>query len=163
MLMILGNDSLSTRPYVRAPMKQAIVSGKIPSPSMRQFTVTRFSLVRAMVVVGALLSLCVSSNVGPCFLPLPALESYTAEILQQTPGTTASRSHSNGSAGFRVPIAQAQKRADESQAQPVAAMPRVHFVLPDDTRVFADLSHPDTYFGSALASLPSGRAPPRLI
>lgn len=137
-----------------------MVSGKIPSPSMRQFTLSRLSLVRAIVVGGALLSLCVSSNVGPCFLPLPALESYTAKILQQTPGTTASRSHSHGSEGFRVPMLQAQKRADELQAQPLALMPRVHFVLPDDTRVFPDLSHPDTYFGYAQASLPSGRAPP---
>lgn len=130
---------------------------------MRQFTLSRLSLVRAILVVGGLFSLCVSSNVGPCFLPLPALETYTAEILQQTPGTTASRSNSRGSAGFRVPMAQAQKRADELQAQILAVMPRVHVVLPDDTRVFADQSHPYFYFGTALASLPSGRAPPHLL
>lgn len=131
---------------------------------MKQFNLSRLSLVRALVVVGALFSLCVSSNVGPCFLPLPALQSYTAEILQETPDTNASRSSSTWSGGFRVPMAQAQKRADrELQAQQPAVMPGIHRVIPAKTRVFAELSHPDTYFETALASLPAGRAPPRLI
>lgn len=120
--------------------------------------------MRVAVVVGALFSLCVSSNVGPRFLPLPTLENYAAENLQQTRDATVSRSPSNGSNSFRVPMAQAQKRADrELQAQPLAVMPGSHFVLPHNTRVLAELSHPDAFLTSALASLPSGRAPPRLV
>ncbi len=131
---------------------------------MTKLILSRVSGLRAAVVVAALFSLCVSSNVGPRFLPLPALENYAAENLYGTTGTTASRSHSTASASFRVPMAQAQKRADrELQAQPLAVLPGINFVLPNRTRVFAELSGPDALFTLALASLPSGRAPPRLV
>jgi hypothetical protein len=131
---------------------------------MRQITSSRLSLSPAAVIFAALFSLCVSSNVGPCFFPLPVLENYAAENFQQTPDAKASRSHSKGSASFRVPMAQAQKRADrELNAPPLAVMPRIYFALPHNIRVFADSSHPDIYVGGALALLPSGRAPPRLV
>jgi hypothetical protein len=59
-------------------------------------------------------------------------------------------------------MAQAQKRADrELRAQPLAAMPGIDVGPPDNTRVFVELSDPDTLSTVALASLPSGRAPPR--
>jgi hypothetical protein len=126
-------------------------------------TLSGLSILRASVIVAALLSLCVSSNVGPRFLPLPALENE-AENLQQTTGATASRSQSNGLATFRVPMAQAQKRADrELQAQPLAVMPGLHFVLPNNRRVFVEFNDPDFLFTVASTSLHSGRAPPRLI
>lgn len=131
---------------------------------MMRLILSRLSVLRATVVVAALFSLCVSSNVGPRFLPLPTLESDAAENIQQITSTTASRSHSQTVASFRVPMAQAQKRADrELQAQPLAVIPGIHFVLPNNTRVFAELSDPHTVFTVALASLPSGRAPPRLV
>jgi hypothetical protein len=125
-------------------------------------TLSGLSILRASVIVAALLSLCVSSNVGPRFLPLPALENE-AENLQQTTGTTASRSQSNGLATFRVPMAQAQKRADRVQAQSLAVMPGLHFVLPNNRRVFVEFNDPDFLFTVASTSLHSGRAPPRLI
>ncbi|HKY29204.1 MAG TPA: hypothetical protein VJM12_14795 [Pyrinomonadaceae bacterium] len=131
---------------------------------MTQLILARLSILRAAIVVAGLFSLCLSSNVGPRFLPLPTLENYAAENLRQTTGTTASRSHSQTLASFRVPMAQAQKRADrERQAQPLAVIPGIQFVLPNNTRVFAELSDPDTVFTVALASLPSGRAPPRTV
>jgi hypothetical protein len=132
--------------------------------SMTQSIASRLSILRAAVVVAALFSLCVSSNVGPSFLPLPALENYAAENLHETTGTTVSRSHSTWLASFRVPMAQGQKRADrELQTQLLAVLPGNNFILPNLTRVFAELSRPDALFTLALASLPSGRAPPRLI
>jgi hypothetical protein len=131
---------------------------------MIRFILSRLSILRAAVVVTALFSLCLSSNVGQRFLPLPTLDNYAAENLQQTTGTTASRSPSKTSASFRVPMAQAQKRADrELQAQPLAVMHGIRCVLLINTRVFADFSDPDNLFTVALASLPSGRAPPRLV
>ena len=131
---------------------------------MTQLISVRLSILRTTVVVAALFSLCVSSNVGPRFLPLPTLENYVSENLRQATGTTASRSHSSTSANFRVPMAQAQKRADRNlRAQPLAVMPGIQVVLPNNTRVFAELSDPDALFNLALASLPSGRAPPRLV
>jgi hypothetical protein len=131
---------------------------------MTRSIASRLSILRALVIVAALFSLCVSSNVGPRFLPLPTSESYEAESLRQTTGATASRSHSTGAASFRVPMAQAQKRADrELQAQSLAVLPGINFVLPNKTRVFAEVRDPDVLFTLALASLPSGRAPPRLV
>ena len=131
---------------------------------MMRLILSRLSILRATVVVAALVSLCVSSNVGPRFLPLPTLDNYAAENVQHSTGTTASRSHSQTSAGFRVPMAQAQKRADrEVQAQPLAVMPGIHFILPNNSRAFAELSGRDNPFTVVLASLPSGRAPPRLV
>lgn len=131
---------------------------------MTPLILSRLSILRAIVVIATLFSLCVSSNVGPRFLPLPTLENYTAEDLQQTTGTKASRPLSSTSASFRVPMAQAQKRADrELQAKSLAVLPGIHLVLPNSTRVFAELNHPDVIFAVALASLPSGRAPPHLV
>ena len=128
---------------------------------MTRSNVLRLSVSRASVVVAALFSLCVSSNVGPCFLPLPALGNDAADGLQQA---TASRSPSRGLADFRVPMAQAQKRADrELQAQSPAVTPGINFVLPNAARVFVEGNDQDAFFTLALASLPSGRAPPRLI
>jgi hypothetical protein len=122
---------------------------------MTRLILSKLSILRAAVVVAALLTLCVSSNVGPRFLPLPALENYAAENLQLTTGT--------GSSSFRVPMAQAQKRADrELQAPPLAVMPGTNFVLANNPRVFAEVSHSNVLFSFALASLLSGRAPPRL-
>ena len=121
-------------------------------------------MLRAAVVVAALFSLCVSSNVGPRFLPLPTLENSAAENLPQTTGATASRSHSQALDSFRVPMAQAQKRVDRKlPAQPLAVLPGIHFVLPNNTRVFAEVNDPDTLLTVVLALLPSGRAPPRLV
>ena len=131
---------------------------------MTQLSLSRLSVLRAAVVVAALLSLCVSSNVGPCFLPLPTLENYAAESLPQTTGTTASRSRSATSLSFRIPMAQAQKRGDgELQGQPLAVLPGIHLVLPDNTRVLAEFNKSDSLYTVAPASLPPGRAPPRLV
>jgi hypothetical protein len=130
---------------------------------MVELSLSRLSILRGCVVIAALFSLCVSSNVGPNFLPLPALQTYAAEGCRKT-GATVSRSHATEFDSFRVPMAQAQKRADrELQARPPGVIARIHFVLPNDTRVFAELSSPDALFTLALASLPSGRAPPRLV
>jgi hypothetical protein len=147
---------------VLAPFK--IVSGKIQSQFMTQLTLPRLSILRGLVVVAALFTLCVSSNVGPRFLPLPTLEKYAAENLQQTIAATASHSHCTGEASFRVPMAQGQKRADrELQAQPLAVLPGTHFIFSNNSRLFAELAGPDHLFSLAPASLPPGRAPPRLV
>jgi hypothetical protein len=61
-------------------------------------------------------------------------------------------------------MAQAQKRAAwELRTQSLAVIPRIHIVLASNTRVFAELTDPEAIFTVALASLPLGRAPPRLI
>ena len=122
-------------------------------------------MLRASVVVAALFSLCVSSNVGPRFLPLPELESAAAERSYEQQGTTASRSHSEELASFRVPMmAQAQKRADRApQPRSLGVMPGVDYVMSNDCRLTAEVIDPKISITSALVSAPSGRAPPDSI
>lgn len=140
-----------------------IVSDKISSQSMTQLTLARILISRASIIVAALFSLCISSNVGPRFLPLPPVEKYAAENLQPATAASASRLYSRG-ASFRVPMAQAQKRADrELQAQSLAVIPGIQLVLSNNTKVFAEPSDPQSFFSVVLALLPSGRAPPRLV
>ena len=120
--------------------------------------------MRAFLIVAALISLCLSSNVGPRFLPLPNVTDPEEKELQQSQGITASRSRS-GRESFRVPImAQTQKRADrEAPPHPLAVTLRAGFVVANDARVateFRDVSH---LFTSTSVSQPAGRAPPRLV
>jgi hypothetical protein len=70
----------------------ALVSVKIPVTSMTQLMPLRVFSLRGLVVIAALLSLCVSSNVGPRFLPLPLLDSFGSESLLEV---TISPSRSN--------------------------------------------------------------------
>lgn len=125
---------------------------------------SRFSQLRAFLIVAALISLCLSSNVGPRFLPLPNVTDPEEKELQQSQGITSSRSRS-GRESFRVPImAQTQKRADrEAPPHPLAVTLRACFVVANDARVtteFRDVSH---LFTSTSVSQPAGRAPPRVV
>lgn len=133
--------------------------------SMLPLILSRLSVLRASVVVAALFSLCVSSNVGPRLLPLPVPESAAAEASHERQRTTASRSQSKQPGSFRVPMmAQAQKRADrELQPQSLCVMPGVDCVVSNDCRVTAEVIDPKIAITSALVSAPSGRAPPDSI
>ena len=126
---------------------------------------SRLSGLRASVVVAALFSLCVSSNVGPRLLPLPVPESAGAEASHEQQGTTASRSQSKEPGSFRVPMmAQGQKRADrEPHARSLAVMPGIDCVVSNDYRLTAEIIDPKISITSALVSAPSGRAPPDSI
>ena len=130
---------------------------------MLPLILSRLSVLRASVVVAALFSLCVSSNVGPRFLPLPELESAVAERSYEQQGTTASRSHSKELASFRVPMAQAQKRDRTPQYRSLAVMPGVDCVISNDCRVTAEVIDPKISSSFTLVSAPSGRAPPDSI
>jgi len=131
---------------------------------MLPLILSRLSLLRATVVISALFSLCVSSNVGPCFLPLPVPDSAAAEASHEQQSTTASRSQSKDPGSFRVPMmAQGQKRADrEPQPRSLAVMAGI-CVISINCRVTAQAIDPKVSITSALVSAPSGRAPPDLI
>ena len=130
-----------------------------------QLIISRFSKARAFLVFAALISLCVSNNVGPSFLPLPLISDRIAETPQKNQRDTASRVPSPAeSDSFRVPMmGQKQNRAaTEPQFQPFATTPKAGFVLPKDSRVLAESCFSVSFFTSASASQPPGRAPPRL-
>jgi hypothetical protein len=131
---------------------------------MLPLILSRLSGLRASIVVAALFSLCVSSDVGPRFLPLPVPESAAAERSYEQHGTTASPSHSEELASFRVPMAQAQKRADRApQPRSLDVMAGVDCVMSNDCRLTAEVIDPKISISFTLVSAPSGRAPPDSI
>ena len=135
------------------------ISLKISMPVQR--LVLRRLELRAIYVLAALLSLCVSNNVGPCFLPLPVVTDCVAENSQHQ-NDTASRSSSRTlSDCFRVPMGQTQNRADR-HAQAIAGVPKIGFMLLGDTRVNLKFNSLIPLLPAAAISQPPGRAPPRL-
>lgn len=127
---------------------------------------TRLFELRSLFVIAAIISLCVSNNVGPSFLPLPVLTDRLAEIPQQNQRDKASGLPSSAeSDSFRVPMmGQKQNRAaTKPHTQPVATTPKAGFVLPSNARVAAELDFPIPLFTCASVSPPPGRAPPRLV
>jgi hypothetical protein len=119
--------------------------------------------LRALLIFASIISLCVSNNVGPSFLPLPVRTDRVAEKPQEKQRDKASRFPSPAeSDSFRVPImSQTQKRAaQEPQAQPLAATIKAGIAPPLDSRVATTFSFPTSLFSSPLVSQPPGRAPP---
>ena len=127
--------------------------------------VVRLNL-RVVLVIAALFSLCVSSNVGPRFAPLPVLTNRAAEDRQDNLHNNASRSSLPGdSDSFRVPMmAQSHKRAVKGpQPQPLATILTGSLVLPILACAPAEFSYSALPLKSSLVSQPPGRAPPRLL
>ncbi|MFN2511934.1 MAG: hypothetical protein ABR568_10890 [Pyrinomonadaceae bacterium] len=138
-------------------------SGRISNHQMTCEPITSRFDVRSALVIAALVSLCVSNNVGPCFLPLPVVTERVAENRHKNQHNTASRPPSPAqSDSFRVPMMAQQKRADnEHYPQPLAATLKAGFV-PEDARAAAEFSYPISLLTSLSVSQPPGRAPPRL-
>ena len=131
-----------------------------------QSIISRFFRARAFLVLATLVSLCVSNNVGPSFLPLPVVTNRSAENSHGVQRETTSRLPTTAeSDSFRVPMmGQTQKRAaKEPQPQPFAKTQKAGFVFPTEARVAAELAFPIPVFTSALVSPPPGRAPPRSL
>lgn len=128
--------------------------------------ISRAFELRAVFVFATLISLCVSNNVGPSFLPLPVVTDRLAENSHGEERDTTSRPPSpTDSDSFRVPMmGQKQNRAAQVlQTQPFATAPNAGFLLPSDSRVTAEIGFPTPLFTSASVSPPHGRAPPRLV
>jgi len=122
---------------------------------------SRVFLLRVFVVNAALLSLCISSNVGPQFLPWPALDSPTsANLLAEHQEVIVSSS--NESISFRVPMmVQAQKRADRQLRSGSALLTTGIYVLPADVgRLPTEIMAPESLSTFPITLEPPGRAPP---
>jgi hypothetical protein len=131
---------------------------------VRQLNASNFVQLRAFIIVGALVAFCASNNVGPQFLPWPALEASSSQHSRVEHREIAADSHSDFSAGFRIPIlADTQRRADrKSQDQSVAELPGIGFVSSNASGVSPEHNHQTSSFAPVSASPPPGRAPPRL-
>ncbi|HKS26622.1 MAG TPA: hypothetical protein VJS44_02325 [Pyrinomonadaceae bacterium] len=118
--------------------------------------------MRALIIIGALVSLCVSNNVGTRLLPLPAAAQAYAGHLSPNPAAS-NLPASSKTAAFRVAIAApAQKRAGaERQPLSVAAhTPKGVSTGPAEARIFKRPVYTPLQSTSAYAAQPPGRAPP---
>lgn len=119
--------------------------------------------LRAFLVVAALLSLCVSSNVGPRFLPLPTISDDLVASQSDDQGEKASRQSRSEADSFRVPMmAQTQKRTDREpqRPQPVALVLNGVLISANDCRVGTEYDYTSSSHTPPSLSLFFGRAPP---
>lgn len=121
--------------------------------------------LRALLVIAALICLCVSSNVGLQFFPLPVTTQVALDIQlhQANKALYAPQADANS---FRVPMmAQSKKRADTepSQSDPLIALPFDRFGLSTDTRFPSETRYTVCFFTSITMAPRSGRAPPSLV
>lgn len=121
---------------------------------------------RALLVVAALTCLCVSSNVGPQFLPLPPAARQSALEIQVHQANNTSYAPQADAKGFRVPMmVQTKKRADKEppQTDPLIALPSDRFRPATDTRFPAEIAYTACFFTSITMAPRAGRAPPSLV
>ena len=127
--------------------------------------ISRFVDLRALLVIAALCTLCISNNVGPNFLPLPVVTDRLAENPQERHrGPVSGLPSPVEPDAFRVPMmGHTQKRVvKEPHPQNLAATLKADVVLPNDAQVATALNTRISLFTSASVSQPPGRAPPRL-
>lgn len=132
-------------------------------------TIARLLELRALVIIGVLVFLCVSNNVGPRLLPLPISSESTSveDVLTEGMDNALSRLPANSKAdSFRVAIIAPTNRRAGAENSPLsveAHAPDNSFVPPgnaDSSEHFLYTSHPVT---PAMVSRSSGRGPPLFV
>jgi len=127
--------------------------------------ISRLFELRAFLVIAAFISLGVSNNVGPQFLPLPGVLDHGQASQWESQHDTASRSPSGTPDNFRVAMmAQTQKRSGtKPPPHPLATIQSGGWVQPEDEPSVCEFGDSILHFTSASVSQPPGRAPPRLL
>ncbi len=127
---------------------------------------TEFPATRVLIVLGVLVALCVSDNVGPRLLPLPPVTELASAKGPFGLGRAASPTPSHGKTeGARVAIISApQSRAGAERQSPQAAAhaPKFELAVPSPLHSLGPELYPPVSESSAPFSRPKGRAPPRL-
>jgi hypothetical protein len=124
---------------------------------------------RAILIIGALLSLCLSDTVGPRLLPLPVSEIVTvasAEVHQGTEFAALSAPAPTKGASPRIEMAAtAQNRAGADHKHGQVATHALRDVCYAPPGIILDGlgTYQPLYTLSALVSRPPGRAPPLLV
>lgn len=133
----------------------------------RDAATARFQAARVLLILGVLVSLCVSDNVGPRLLPLPSSPELAPAPGLFDRGQTASRTTPHGGTeGARVEMAsatQGRAGAERQSPQSAARAPKFETVIPSTPRLLRWENHPPSGECSALLSRPKGRAPPRNV
>jgi hypothetical protein len=122
--------------------------------------------LRAFLVIAALICLCVSSDVGPQFFPLPAVTSQVISHIQQDQAIKDSYAPRAGAQSFRVPMmVQSTKRADKEppQSEPLVALPSDRFRLLTNARFAIEIGYSVCFLTSLRTTPYGGRAPPSLV
>lgn len=137
---------------------------------MRQYGIKAGTVKwRALLIIGALISLCLSDTVGPRLLPLPVSELITTAPVDGPPGPEPAASRNPPSSkglGPRVDIAAtSQNRAGANHQHVQAASHTPQGVLQAPARIILDTlnNYQPLYSLTAQVSRPPGRAPPRLV
>ena len=122
--------------------------------------------LRALLVIVALICLCISSNVGLQFFPLPAATNQVALEAPLDQATKASNAPQADTQSFRVPMmVQSKKRADKEppQSDRLIALPSARYGLPRDTRIAIEIDHTVCFLTPLTMAPRAGRAPPSLL
>lgn len=120
---------------------------------------------RALLVIAALICLCVSSNVGLQFFPLPASTQVALDVPLDQPNKALYAPQANAKS-FRVPMmVQSKKRADKEppQSDRLIALPSARYGLPKDTRIVIEIDHTVCFLTPLTMAPRAGRAPPSLL
>ena len=127
---------------------------------------TRLTAARVFIILGVLVSLCVSDNVGPRLLPLPSISERVPTPRALDQGEAASRAPARARIdGARVEMVTApQSRAGAERQSPQAAgAPKFELAVPPAPRSQRRGLYPLSAELSAPFARPKGRAPPRLV
>lgn len=122
--------------------------------------------LRALLVIAALICLCVSSNVGLQFFPLPAATTQVVLDVQLDQEYKASHAPQANAKSFRVPMmVQSKKRADKEppQSDRLLALPSARFDRPTDTRFAIEIDQTVCFLTPLTMAPRAGRAPPSLV
>lgn len=122
--------------------------------------------LRALLVIAVLICLCVSSNVGLQFFPLPVATTQVESNVQLDQVNRTSQPPQSDAQSFRVPMmAQLKKRADKQppQSDQLIVLTSDRLGLPKDTRFAIGTSHTVCFVTSVTMAPRAGRAPPSLI
>jgi len=131
-----------------------------------QVSIPALPNIRALLVIAALICLCVSSNVGLQFFPLPAAPTQAALNFQLDQPDKALYAPQANAKSFRVPMmVQSKKRADKEPPQSgrLIALPSAQFDLPTDTRCAIEIDQTVCFLTPLTMAPRAGRAPPSLV
>jgi hypothetical protein len=118
---------------------------------------------QAVLVVAALISLCVSGDVGPRFVPLPALSNDVAQTQSPQQGEKVLHPSHSQAGSFRVPMmGQKQNRTgrEPQQPQPMTLLSKGIIVSGSAVLIAQEHDQHSSRPVSPPLSLIFGRAPP---
>ena len=122
--------------------------------------------LRALIAVAALICLCVSSNVGLQFFPLPAATNQTALDVQLDQANKVSHAPQVQAQSFRVPMMVQSKKRPDTDPPPsdrIIALQSHRFDLPRDTGFAIEIDDTVCFFTSVTMAPRPGPAPPSCV